>query len=231
MITKDLSEKIASGVYAVGSRIPIEAELSSHYNVSRTVVRESLAQLRSDGLVVSRQGVGVFVAASRATSPFKIEPGAESRLTEVLKILELRIGMEVEASGHAAQRRTPAHMNEIQAVLRRTEEAAKDDDTLLGQLDFDFHLAIAASTGNEYFPQFLRFLSPVLIPRRLLQASSYSSTQARSEYLRKIHDEHMRIFSSIQDGNILDAREAMRLHLSGSLDRYRRLERSEAATT
>ena len=43
------------------------------------------------------------------------------------------------------------------------------------------------------------------------------------DYLRRIQDEHRDIMEAISAGDASAAREAMRLHLKGSQDRYRRL--------
>ena len=52
---------ILSSEYPVGARLPTEADLAARFDVSRPVVREALARLREDGLVVSRQGSGSYV--------------------------------------------------------------------------------------------------------------------------------------------------------------------------
>ena len=59
---------IASGVYAVHSRIPSEAELGETYQVSRVTVRKALAELTSEGLLHRMQGKGTYVCAPRLKS-------------------------------------------------------------------------------------------------------------------------------------------------------------------
>nr|MBR4280110.1 GntR family transcriptional regulator [Clostridia bacterium] len=56
---------IASGVYAVHSRIPSEAELGDTYQVSRVTVRKALAELTREGLLRRMQGKGTYVCAPR----------------------------------------------------------------------------------------------------------------------------------------------------------------------
>ncbi|GAA0500320.1 hypothetical protein Ade02nite_28060 [Paractinoplanes deccanensis] len=53
---------IRTGVLTPGSMIPTEAEIGRLLGVSRTVVREALMLLDEDGFIVSRRGVGRFVA-------------------------------------------------------------------------------------------------------------------------------------------------------------------------
>src|SRR6266446_3033578 len=54
---EQLAEQIKSGRFAPGARLPTEQELTRAARVSRTVVREAVAALRAEGLVVTRQGV------------------------------------------------------------------------------------------------------------------------------------------------------------------------------
>lgn len=220
IVAKDISERIESGQYAVGDKIPIESQLGEIYNVSRTVVREAIAHLRSEGLVESRQGVGVFVAAQGGMI-LRIDPERAGELAEILEILELRLGVEVEAAGLAAQRRDKAALQRINDNI----ELSRDMDRFMEnprEIDFAFHMAIAEATGNSYMPRFLTFIGPVIIPRsQLIHASVPKITR---DYLGKMLDEHCRIADAIARGDVLDAREAMRFHLVGSLDRYRKLK-------
>lgn len=110
VVAKDIAERIDTGEYALGNRIPIEAELCEIYNVSRTVVREAIAYLRSEGLVDSRQGIGAFVTG-RGNVTLKIPPEAAEELSEIIDILELRIGVEVESQ--ALPRNAPMMPNWI----------------------------------------------------------------------------------------------------------------------
>ena len=70
-----LGGQIDAGALRPGDRLPTEQRLAEAHGVSRTVVREAVHQLRSRGLLRSRQGSGMFVTAapagerSRSTSP------------------------------------------------------------------------------------------------------------------------------------------------------------------
>ncbi|MCH3695012.1 winged helix-turn-helix domain-containing protein, partial [Campylobacter lari] len=51
-----LAEQIRQGTLAPGDRLPTEKQLTEIYSVSRAVVREALARLKSEGLITSQQG-------------------------------------------------------------------------------------------------------------------------------------------------------------------------------
>ncbi|MBV9702238.1 MAG: winged helix-turn-helix transcriptional regulator, partial [Methylobacteriaceae bacterium] len=69
-LAQRLADEIRSGRLSPGSQLPTEQELSSATGVSRTVVREAVAALRAEGLVVTRQGLGAFVATDVQRRPF-----------------------------------------------------------------------------------------------------------------------------------------------------------------
>jgi GntR family transcriptional regulator len=57
-----LAEGIRANVFPLGQVLPRETELAISLGVSRTVVREALMLLEEDGLIITRRGVGRFVA-------------------------------------------------------------------------------------------------------------------------------------------------------------------------
>ena len=77
--------------------------MTASLGVSRTVVREAVAVLRAEGLVETRQGVGAFVVRDVQRRPFRIDPDGLRSIGEVVQVMELRTGVEVEAAGIAAE--------------------------------------------------------------------------------------------------------------------------------
>jgi GntR family transcriptional regulator, transcriptional repressor for pyruvate dehydrogenase complex len=226
---EQLAEQIKSGRLAPGSRLPTEEALTRAARVSRTVVREAVAALRAEGLVVTRQGVGAFVSAEPQRAPFRIEPERLQSLADILNVMELRLGVEIESAGIAAERASRAQVKAIGAALEAIERAAAAGKTAVDE-DLAFHRAIAEATGNPEFARFLQFIGRHLIPRRTVTGLP-ERMGGREAYLALIQDEHRRIHEAIRDGQPGAAREAMRRHLTRSLERYRKLaaERRRAA--
>src|SRR5580658_4585882 len=220
-LTQRLAAEILSGRLQPGARLPTEQELSLSTGVSRTVVREAVAALRADGLVITRQGLGAFVPADVQRRPFRIDPDEVKSANDVLQILELRMGLEIEASGLAAERRTSDDLTRIEAALRSVEAEIEAGGNAV-DADFAFHLAIFRSVHNRHFPQFLEFLGNFIIPRQIVNAASGGDPD-RVRYLRKIQAEHVAIYEAIRDQNVTAARTAARRHLSNSLRRYREI--------
>lgn len=71
-LVQHLRSDITLGVFPVGSQLPTEEELAERFKVSRHTVREALRQLRTDGLVASRQGFGTTVMPPPPSTPFNV---------------------------------------------------------------------------------------------------------------------------------------------------------------
>jgi len=223
-LVRMLSEDIRSGRIKPGEKLPTEQEIVRLTGVSRTVVREAVAALRAEGLVVTRQGVGAFVTAAPGQGLFKIAAEDIGSIERILQILELRIGMEVEGAGLAAQRAKKADLETMRSIQREFMTGAEQGDVVIGA-DYGFHKAIAEATGNPYFPRILSSLGQIIIPRQSMP-SSLPTHEERVTYLTAIAAEHDRIIAAIAARDVEGARLAMRHHLSGSRDRYSELARS-----
>jgi len=72
-VTGALYEQIRQGDFAPGARMPSENELTERFQVSRTVIREAISRLKSEGLVGSRRGSGTVVLAPNNATPFRLD--------------------------------------------------------------------------------------------------------------------------------------------------------------
>lgn len=215
-----LSADIRGGRLAPGTRLPTEQRLTAELGVSRTVVREAVAALRADGLVVTRRGSGAYVADPSA-GPFRIGPQRTTSLSDILNVMELRLAVEVQAAGLAAERASRRQLVSIRAAWRAIDAALTRGEGAVVE-DFAFHRAIAEATGNDQFPRFLAYLGSHVIPRQSVRLDMDTPDERRL-YLERIQAEHTCIVTAIADSEPGEARRAMRDHLTRSLDRYRTL--------
>src|SRR5690606_10164528 len=116
-LTQELGARIARGEIQPGEKLPSEHELIDAYGVSRTVVREAISSLKAKGMVATRQGVGAFVLQPTPSVMLRIEPTNLGALGDMMDVLELRIALEVEAAGLAAQRRSVHNLEAMRALL------------------------------------------------------------------------------------------------------------------
>jgi DNA-binding transcriptional MocR family regulator len=70
-----LREQIVGGHIALGEKLPGEEALKRSIGVDRSVVRRAVQVLREEGLVVTRHGIGSFVAAVPMRHVVVLQPG------------------------------------------------------------------------------------------------------------------------------------------------------------
>ena len=220
---------IRTGRFMSGEKLPTEQELNAQFGVSRTVIREAMASLRSEGLVVSRQGSGVFVADHRANRTFRIVRAEVRSLTEIENVLQLRLAVELEAAAIAAKKRSDedlAHMRRWLDAIDASIAAGDSGDQvqiLLFTARFRRPRAIPISNNTCIF------WDRVIIPPRSIRPLSETPEQRRP-YLEHIQAEHRRIYQAIERRNAETARFALREHLEGSREHHRRTLYREPAT-
>jgi DNA-binding FadR family transcriptional regulator len=220
-LVDSLGERIRDGQLAVGEKLPTEAAIMSEFGVSRTVVREAISKLQAAGLVETRHGIGTFVLEiNEIGEPFRIDQEQLGTLRDVIALLELRIGIETEAAGLAAQRRTPDNLRAMQDALTAFT-AAIDAQSDAVAPDFQFHVEIARATQNTHFVALMNYLGAMIIPRARLSGVDVALAE-RNDYLRRVNTEHQSIFDAIAGQDTEAARAAMRTHLANSRERRRR---------
>jgi GntR family transcriptional repressor for pyruvate dehydrogenase complex len=204
-----LIQQIEKGTFKPGDRLPTEAQLAATHGVSRSVVREAVHQVKSRGLLRSRQGSGVYVAAAPPNRPLAFDPTVLESVEAVVQVVELRRVLEGEMAALAAQRATRAQI----AGLRRAL-AASDAAATLGRLvqdeDFAFHRAIADATGNPQFVRLLAFLEQYLLEAMRITKGNEAR---REDWMQQVRSEHRAILDGIAARDPLAARRAAVRHL------------------
>jgi GntR family transcriptional repressor for pyruvate dehydrogenase complex len=214
-----LAAQIEAGELAPGQRLPAEQEIVNATGVSRTVVREALASLRARGLIVTRQGLGAFVAKDLPPKTYSIVPTDLESIDAVMRVLELRIGVETEAAALAAERRTDADLAAMTEALEAITRSIRSGGTG-SEEDLNFHRAISKATANPNFTRLFDTFGSALIPRQWARFDQMTERQ-RENHADRMQDEHQTILAAIAAGDPNAARRAMRMHLTRS---YRRFE-------
>lgn len=139
-----------------GSRLPAERELMSALGVGRSTIREVIRKFQALGIIDSRKGSGNYLLKpiSTATVHMPISIEAESLRDALLMTLEVRRGIEVEASMAAARRRTEDDIETMRLRLEEMEHVHLAEGTS-GKADLAFHLSIYDATHNSLFKQLL----------------------------------------------------------------------------
>jgi DNA-binding FadR family transcriptional regulator len=216
-----LEARILAGELPPGSRFPSQKEIAEQERVSRTVVREAVARLEAQGFAEGRQGSGVYVPDNVRYRAFQVTREELGELSDVVKLLEMRLAIETEMAALAASRRTTEDISEMRNALRRMAEVSADP-VASAQADAAFHMTIARATKNDYYVRLMDFLGIRLVPPRNLYLRDQPA-QSHRAYVAKVHAEHEAILDSISRMDPTRARTAARRHMQESLHRHTEL--------
>lgn len=215
-IAEALTREIEEGRLKPGDRLPTEQYLAENFAVSRNVVREAIAQLRSAGLVKSRQGLGTIVAdGGEAERGFHIDlDQGDGNASQY--VYELRLGIEVQAADFAARRGDAALLRAVSETFERMRDAERWQAEGV-DLDIEFHLAIARASGNPLIVDAIGYLAGGM--RKTIVATRERSGEVIGEVKRLTLDEHAAIRDAIIGHDPAAAREAMMRHITNAAHR------------
>lgn len=134
-VYQKLRDEICSGTYPAGAWLQ-ENELTEHFGVSRSPVREALHRLVSEGLLIEIRNKGVFVR--------------EFTVRDIDEIFDLRVMLENYSIRNARTHRTAACIQGLFDILADMELAYKEDDLeSYTQLDDELHNEIVRLGENS----------------------------------------------------------------------------------
>ncbi|TCK39249.1 DNA-binding FadR family transcriptional regulator [Paraburkholderia sp. BL8N3] len=213
-IYSDILNSIMEGEFKEGDRLLTEHALAERFATSRPTVREALARLRADGIIVTRRGSGTTVG--RRPDPDVRRFAPLETLSDIRRCYEFRVVTEAGAAELAALK---ADDNDILAIQQAFDELERVVETqgIGAKDDFAFHLAIARASKNQFFITVLSFIEEqVVFSMNLSRNLSLVKTIERQ---RLVQAEHLEVLEAIRARDPARAGRAMRAHLENALDR------------
>jgi GntR family transcriptional repressor for pyruvate dehydrogenase complex len=204
-----LGEQIDSGALRPGDRLPTEVQIAAAHGVSRTVVREAVHQLKSQALVISRQGSGVFVAQAPLNRPLAFDPAVLESVQSVVHVVEVRRVLEGEIAALAAERASRSQIADLRRALKAIDVAAAAGHDGVAE-DMAFHRVIGESTGNPQFRLLLGFLEQYL---REGMRITRGNEARRLDFMEAVQNEHRAIVEAIAARDPAAARHHATQHL------------------
>lgn len=214
-VVSAIRAEIDSGQLGPESRLPTEQQLSEQLHVSRSVVREAIAQLKADGVLIARRGLGSYISATPAGTVFRF-PEQGGRKPDLAQMFEMRLWIETQAASIAAQRRDATDLQRMKDALQEMHDKRTDFEAA-ASADVEFHRAIAEASKNDYFVAFHDFLrSQLASARRTAWENSASRFVGGSADASR---EHQALYQAIADGDRQAAAACADAHLRASAKR------------
>jgi len=213
-IADALRADIAAGRFAAGARLPAEAALGETFGVSRPIVREAIAQLKADGVLVTRKGSGAYVSETPGGQVWRM-PSVPQGGPTLAQLFELRMVVECACAEMAALRRGEDDLLAIRAALAAMREHAQDFPGAAAA-DVAFHHAIAQAAHNPCFTGLTDFVGQHLLAARQTAWENAARFRGGS---RGADGEHAALVEAIAAGNAGAARLAARRHLAAAARR------------
>jgi DNA-binding GntR family transcriptional regulator len=184
-----------------GERLIID-DLARRYEVSIIPVREALRVLQSEGLVVSVAHVGATVA-----------PISRDSVLEVFTLLE---GLELVGTRAAAERATPAQLDQIATLVGKMDDAVSADrPQRWADLNTEFHLAISRAAC---MPSLLEMTQRALDLWDRVRRYYFKGVLARRA--REAQAEHRLILQQLRARDLAGLEKTVRQHNYNALAAY-----------
>jgi DNA-binding FadR family transcriptional regulator len=215
-----IAERIRLGELSEGDRLPAERELAAAMQISRATLREAVRVLADAGLVTVKPGSagGTFVASDYV--PYELLKGkTELVLGEVAGVLEARRLFEPRVAQLAAANAREGDFLRMQATIDAQVALAARGDVLANidrflQFGAQFHVRIAAATGNTTIVSLMKMLMGQLDAARSMTMQETLSTFAPDATI----DVHVQTLAAIRSADQKRIEIVMDEHL-GAMER------------
>jgi GntR family transcriptional regulator, transcriptional repressor for pyruvate dehydrogenase complex len=199
-----IQDKILLDHLEVGTSLPSEKDLSTEFQVSRSVIREALRILEVSGLVKIKKGPsgGIF-ASNGFHKPIMNSLNNLITLGDVTidHLFEVRLLIEPHIAREAALNRKDEHIKKLKELIEDSSHH-QNNPLHLKKNNLEFHLLIAKTAGNPVLSVLLESVIELLIKTTL----DFLDLSLERHFFRV----HKRIAEVIAKGNAADAERFMR---------------------
>lgn len=211
-IADQIRAYIDKGNYTAGMRLPPERDLAQQLGVSRPSVREALIALEIEGSVEVRMGAGVYACNLAQRKPQALATMGESPI----ELMQARAAIEGTVVMMACGKATPEALQALRQILDDMLAAIAQNRSPL-PFDRQFHLALAAMTGNSVLE---RLVGELFDERHSPIAARLSAHSESGQTWAAALHEHEAILRALENRDVLAAQTALRMHLQASEQRW-----------
>lgn len=210
-----IKERILDQTLEPGARLNIDS-LSRELGVSSSPIREALARLEAEKLIVSELYAG-YAVAPKPSGPYLAD------------LLEYRLVVEAHCALIGAPKKDRSILSQMHQAYDRMAAIPQigtryREHRRFVQADAIFHQRLIDSAGNQVMSSTYESLHALLIQSRL-----YRNREGGSTPSTEVMEEHRAILSAFEEGDGPAAAQAVRTHLEGGRRRLinRELARSK----
>jgi DNA-binding FadR family transcriptional regulator len=153
-IARAIKDAIINGDLNVDDRLPSEAELADHFQVSRPTVREALKRLAAQSLIRTQRGAsgGAFVNRLDFKEAYAQHITTSTLLLSMNEVsfetaCEARYALERACAPLSASRRSADHLATMRAEIHRQGQPGLSDEAFCAS-DVAFHRALVDGAEN-----------------------------------------------------------------------------------
>jgi len=207
VVSDHLRQRIVAGEITAGQALPIEADLSAHYGVHRSTVREALRQLEQDGLV-QRMGKRLVVTVPQQSDLTRTaERALVLQRVSFREVWEVASTIEPLCARLAAERITDDELARLQANLTQTAERVREGQSPV-QLTIEFQSLVAEAARNQA-------LLLARAPMSLLMLAGYAAIAPRlPQSGARLLEAHQHVLESLSQHDAESAVAWTRKHLA-----------------
>jgi GntR family transcriptional repressor for pyruvate dehydrogenase complex len=150
-------------------------------------------QLKSQGLLIARQGSGIYVCAAPLRHALQFDPGVLGSIEAVVQVREVRRALEGESAALAAMRASRAQVAGLRRALRAIDRSTAAGGDGVAE-DLAFHRALTEAAGNPHFGRLLEFLEQYLAEAMRITRGHEAK---RVDFMEQVRTEHRAIVDAV----------------------------------
>ena len=215
--------KITSGEWPVGQRIPTEKTLAKQFHVSRTSVRQALSQIKALGILESRQGSGTYVTKASETSALvDIISSVMYDIHDQLQVFEFHKGLQIECAKLACMRYTDKQLDTLISLVAKMKSSSFEKDTNKAIFyDLEFHKVVCEMSGNIMFVRATTLIYQHLKNSFQLIGSSFDYDESiifHERFIQALKERNAIFAASVMEAHQWDTyQKFLKIHLQNNL--------------
>ncbi len=207
-LRETILDKLHSGAWRPGHRLPTERALSEQFGLSRSTVRRALAELKRLQLITQTVGSGTYVAAQASAALGALQQHGTAVATSPAELMAARLALEPAIIEMVIGNATALDFQRMDECNVQAEAATTLED--FEHWDGALHEAIADAAHNRLVADVFRLMNQV---RALGTWGVLKRRSATPERRLSYQREHRALVAALRQRDAEHARALCRAHL------------------